>query len=91
MLFGCFSFSSFGLISGLKLFLFAKNIIIYFALITIFTLTLMTLGSLLGYTHIFLYEKEELGDFDNRGVRLGDDHGQANSKTDESIINDGNE
>lgn len=51
----------------------------------------MTLGCLLGYIHIFLYEKEELGDFDNRGVRLGDNYVQTSNKTDESIINDGNE
>jgi hypothetical protein len=91
-LFGGFSFASFGLFSGIKLFLFAKNIIIYFALIVIFTLAMMALGGLLGYFQIFLYEKEELGEFDNRGVRLGDNYVQTNNKTDESIIiNDGNE
>jgi hypothetical protein len=91
MLFGCFSFSSLGFISGIKLFLFVDNIILYFILIVISTLALMILGCILGYIQIFLYEKEDLGDFDNAGFRLGDNYFHTNKKTDESIINDGHE
>lgn len=52
----------------------------------------MSVGCLLGYIRIFLYEKEDLGVYDERGVRIGVINIiQTNNKTEESIINDGNE
>jgi len=88
MLFGFFSFSLFGLISGLSLFSFSSNIISYIILNLIWTLAFMYLGTIIGYLQIFLFETENFGEYDSQ-IRIGDNSlEQQKIKLDETLIND---
>lgn len=91
MLFGMFSFMILGITTGLKIFLFTNSLIFYVTLNLIWACLLMALGSFLGYINIFLYEKEELGDYLLNKIRLGDKINYSSNKSNDKIIEDGNE
>jgi len=89
VLFGSFSFSFLGFLTAFKVFASVDNIFVFIFLNLIFSLLIMVLGCILGYYNIFVYDKEDLGLFNERGIRPGDDNLKGGKNYSESIINDG--